>query len=167
MPALRSHAAPFQRAGSIVESLRLFHYSIGSHLARIIGDGQLNPSESFAGTQMTAVWLSANPVWEESVVKSVLRDGARVPLSKQEIIELGQGLVRFEVACGDHICTWQEFVLRSGLDADFARRLEAAGIKRGAEPTEWYAALRPIPRAEWRALSLWDTDSNEWQPVEL
>lgn len=150
-----------------MEYPRLFHYTIGRHLARIVGDGRLNPSEPFSGTQVTGVWLSANPVWEEAVVKSVLRDGARVALSKQEIHALGQGLARFEVAGGDHICTWQEFVVRSGIDADLVRHLEVSGRARGADPAEWYTAMRPIPRDEWLALSLWDADSNEWQSVDL
>lgn len=145
---------------------RLFHYTIGLHLPRIAGEGLLNPSEPFA-TQMAAVWLSANPLWEEAVVKSTLRDGARVALCKQEIIALGQGLVRFEVAGGDHICAWQEFIARSGVDADLVRHLETSGRARGADPAEWYAALRAIPRAEWLDLSLWDVDANEWQSVEL
>jgi len=139
----------------------------GRHLARIVGDGRINPSEPFSGTQVTGVWLSTNPVWEQAVVKSVLRDGERVALSKQEIHEIGQGLVRFEVTGGDHVCTWHEFIKKSGIDADLVRHLEVSGRERGADPAEWYTALRSIPSAEWIDLALWDADLNEWQSVEL
>lgn len=147
--------------------MRLFHYTIGLLLPRIVAEGQLKPSEPFPGTTLAALWLSANPVWEGSVVKSIYRDGARILLDRQQMEALGQGLVRFEVASGEHTCTWQEFIARSGLDADLARLLEVSGRERGADPAAWYGALRPIPRGEWLGLCLWDAEAGQWEPVEL
>ncbi len=147
--------------------MRLFHYTIGLHLPRIVADGRLVPSDPFPGTALAALWLSTNPVWEASIVKSTFRDGARILLSKPEIQILGQGLFRFEVQRGDHICAWQDFIARSGIDPDLARRLEVAGRERGADPAAWHGALRPIPRDEWLEIALWDASAAQWEPVEI
>lgn len=150
-----------------MKDLRLFHYTIGNHLPRIVGDGLLKPSSPFPGTDRVALWLSANPLWEGSVAKSTIREGRREVLSKQEIAELGHGLVRIEVRPGDHICGWPEFIALSGISDNLVRHLEDSGRLRGADPAEWYGALREVRREEWLELSLWDDRLSAWQPVEL
>jgi hypothetical protein len=150
-----------------MKDLRFFHYTIGSHLPRIVGDGVLRPSTPFDGTSLPALWLSTNPLWEGSVAKSVMRDGKRCLLDKHEIANLGRGLVRFEVRGGDHVCTWPDFIARSGVGAELVRHLEESGRRRGADPEQWYGALRPVERAEWLGLWLWDDEPQAWQPVEL
>ncbi len=150
-----------------MEDLRLFHYTIGAHLPRIVSDGLLKPSNPFTGTSLGALWLSTNPLWEGSVAKSVMREGERHVLDKQEIAELGRGLVRFEVRGGDHVCTWPQYIARSGVGDELVQHLEASGRHRGADPAQWYCALRPIERAEWLGLWLWDEGPQSWQPVEL
>jgi hypothetical protein len=146
---------------------RLFHYTIGARLPRIVSDGVLKPSRPYPGTQLGALWLSANPLWEGSVAKSIIRNGQRRVLDKAEIAALGQGLLRFEVKIGDHICVWPDFIVLSGIDVAGVRQLEDSGRRRGADPADWYGALRPIPRSEWLELSQWDDELNTWQPIEL
>jgi hypothetical protein len=163
----RANASRFTHADPASAIMRLFHYTIGRHLPRIVADGRLMPSDSFPGTALAALWLSTNPVWEASIVKSTFQGGVRVLLDKEQIRDLGQGLFRFEVQSGGHICTWREFIARSGIDPDLARRLEATGRDRGADPAEWYGALRPILRDEWLEIALWDASAAQWEPVQL
>ena len=144
----------------------LFHYTIGQRLPKIVSDGFIDRSR-LEGLPTPAVWVSANPEWENSVVKSIMKDGARVRLSKEEIHDLGGGLVRLEVSRSLTFHSWTEFVRLAAVTPEMVTWFEESGRERGADPEHWYACLEPIYRKDWVAIAIWNKNSSKWLMVDF
>jgi len=146
---------------------RIFHYTIGQHLPKIITDGYLDLTFPLPGTTVPALWLSTNQDWEHSVVKSGVRDGQSIPLSKEEIHLVGRGLMRIEVRPGLALQSWAEFIEFAGVPAETIDLLESRGAERGAIPAEWFTYLEPIYRKDWLCLEIWNAEAGLWLQVDL
>ena len=146
---------------------RLFHYTIGQHLPKIINDGFIDLTLPLPGTEVAALWVSNNQEWEHSVVKSGVRDGKSIPLSKQEIHEVGKGLMRIEVKRNLIMQTWSQFIEFAAVPVETVAMLESRGEERGAVPDQWFTCLEPIYRKDWLCLEIWHAESNQWLQVDL
>jgi len=115
----------------------LFHYTAGwEKIVAILTTKVICKEFKFYEGQATAAWLSANPVWENSVMK--VKGG--LPKYAEKL-----GAFRIKVKGDLPLLTWNDFVEKSGERKKICRSLEMIGRKQGANPAEWYCSLDHIP----------------------
>ena len=115
----------------------LYHYTAGwEKIVAILTTKVIFKEFKYYEGQATAVWLSANPVWENTVMK--VKGGLR---------EHAEQLGAFRIKVKDSIplLTWNDFVETSGEKKEICRGMELVGRKQGATPAEWYCSLDHIP----------------------
>jgi hypothetical protein len=134
--------------------MTLRHYSTALHLPWILASDALLPSRADAhGRDHRGVlWFSTNPDHERSANKRGARNGEGVPR------------VRFATEHAQAM-PWRAVARRAGYSHAVAARLEAAGRRMGAAPSEWWARLLPLPLSLVAAIE-WN-DSGVWQPLDL
>lgn len=146
-----------------VRAVKLYHYTIGFHLPTIVEEGLLRANARHRGSAISVLWLSTNAVWEPSAVKSVVdADGSKRIIGLDELVTRGRGVFRIEVEPHQRLYSWEEYVPMSGIDPDFARHLDESGREGGADPAQWKVCLEDLPRAQWRAIELYDPATRHW-----
>ena len=89
----------------------IYHYFAKSILDKIISSGRLKVSEWEKKNNLNppALWLSTNPIWENTATKGVLNDfGYRVQLTKDQQFKL-HGLARFTLEFKkEELCNWKK-----------------------------------------------------------
>lgn len=136
----------------------IWHYTSGSHLKMILESGELRVSdwERKEGVKPPALWLSLNPIWENTATKMVLAGGQYRWLTKEEQY-LNFGLVRFPIPFQKNaLCSWAAYKHKSNTPLNVYWQLEKIGIERGANPSEWYASFKNIPLSECISCETWD-----------
>ena len=115
----------------------LYHYTAGWEkiVAILTTKVIFKEFEHYKG-QATAVWLSANPVWENTVMK--VKGGLEKHAEKL-------GAFRIKMKDSIPLLTWNDFVEKSGEKKQICRSMEMIGCKQGANPVEWYCSLDHIP----------------------
>ena len=152
---------------------RLFHYTIGFYLPRIINDGKLRagwlapPESGLDPSGGRYVWLSKCTDWEQSAVKSIMEDDQRVQLTVEQLKNDWGGLFRFEISDQVTVLTWKEFVEHVALPPRVVTGLEDRGREKGADPDDWFVCLDSIAREDWVALETWDEEQRSWIAVEI
>lgn len=115
----------------------LYHYTAGwEKIVAILTTKVIFKESKYYEGQATAVWLSANPVWENTVMK--IKGGLREHAEKL-------GAFRIKVKNSIPLLTWNDFVEKSGEKKEICRGMETIGHKQGASSAEWYCSLDHIP----------------------
>ena len=115
----------------------LYHYTAGwEKIVAILTTKVIFKEFKYYEGQTTAAWLSANPVWENTVMK--VKGGLQEHSDKL-------GAFRIKVKDTFPVLSWNDFVEKSGEKKEICRGMELVGRKQGAIPAEWYCSLDHIP----------------------
>lgn len=121
-----------------------WHYTIGRYVPLIAESGVL---ELAAGgvhpPEKPILWFSSNPFWE--VTASKWNGKGRV-YTMEEMAQ-AVGVVRFGISC-ERLIRWPEVGKRANMNFEIRKRLMKWGRSQGANPSEWYGSLTPIPLQE-------------------
>jgi hypothetical protein len=138
-----------------MKDMRLFHYTKGVHVPKIVADGEIRPSNgALVGDERPIVWLSSNAIWENSVW---------IISGKDEAEQFVGGWYRFVLDVPAY--TWERLRFLSNIHPRIADSLENVGRKHGANPIEWYGTFWAIPSSKWLAIEVWR--NGQWQESEV
>jgi hypothetical protein len=143
----------------------IYHYTTEHHLEMIKSKGELIVSETERKYKIKppALWLSLNPVWENTATKTINENGIIRRLTKEEQYE-NLGLIRFVLEFKkESLCTWARYKYKSNLPSRLYEEMELAGIEQGADPKEWFASFKNIPLSKCISCEKWD--GNEWKTL--
>ena len=128
---------------------RLWHYTVTRRLAKIIETGKITvASPGIDPKELPGVWFSSNPDFEQTAKKEI-RDkssgAVQHKATREEMFRAGFPPVRIEIITDKvRAYDWQTYKKISGISEEAATRWEEAGIKEGADPSEWYVSLQPV-----------------------
>ena len=109
--------------------MRLFHYTIGVLLKKIIEDGQIKLATTGIPPHVkAAVWCTTKPSWEQTCNKAIrLEDGTVRDLNEKETHERCGGLFRIEIDPKAAPYKWKDYKNLSGDHPKILRALEKIG----------------------------------------
>jgi hypothetical protein len=140
----------------------IYHYTTEQHLEKILTKGELIVSEWERNNKVKppALWLSLNPIWENTATKLVNENGKIRQLTIDEQHK-NFGLIRFVLDFNkDTLCSWAKYKHKSNTLIDVYEAMEQKGIKQGANPKEWFASFMNIPLSKCIVCEKWN--GNEW-----
>jgi hypothetical protein len=143
----------------------IYHYTSGQHLQKILDTGELIVSqwEKKNNVKPAALWLSLNPVWENTATKQVVENGKVRQLTKEEQHQ-NLGLIRFVIVFKKKtLCSWGKYKFDSNTLPQTYESMEQVGLKVGADPNEWYASFRNIPLSNCISCEKWN--GKEWVTI--
>ena len=121
-----------------------WHYTIGAKVPPIAESGFLKGADEYVTSpEKPIVWFSSNQDYELTSRKGVKRNGEIITLSKEETAQFG-GLVRFGYP-SERLIKWPEVGKRAHMNAFMRNILMKEARRQGADPSEWYGSLVPIP----------------------
>ena len=121
----------------------IYHYTSGQHLEKILAKGELIVSEweKKNNVKPPALWLSTNPIWENTATKLIIENGEIKQLTKEEQYQR-LGLIRFILEFKKNIlCSWAKYKHKSNTTIQVYEKMEQDGIIQGANPKEWFASF--------------------------
>ena len=131
--------------------MRLWHYTFIQSFYNMTQDGVIKTSSTVRISEMEkpVIWLSSNPVWEETVRKA-LRDPETgeisEALSRDELFQRGYPAVRIKTNSElVAVRSWRHFKKYSGIPKKEAKALAQVALKWGANPKEWWVSYEDIP----------------------
>ena len=141
-----------------------WHYTTGECFIGIVKTGCILPTMAgVSGRERPAVWFTLNQFWEPTANKGWLEpDGTRRTMSREETCAKGGGLVRFGVTLETARYDWREFKKRSRIHPRVALALAQSARSVGSDPNDWRVCFEPVPREQWVAVDVWDTENNCW-----
>ncbi|MBL7173958.1 MAG: hypothetical protein ISS68_14110 [Desulfobacteraceae bacterium] len=121
-------------------TISLWHYTIFPSLILIMEEKVIKPTTTFTELVKEPVaWFSVNPLWEESVRKSIYHKETEKqtrPLSRDELVAMGVSPARIEVNPEAVPYNWDDFLRKPGIPIKFAWKLEKLVLKWGSNPEE-------------------------------
>jgi len=145
---------------------RLFHYTVGITLIRIVESGAIEPATTFVqGRETPAVWFTFRDTWEPTATKGIMSKagGPRRDATIQEMVEATGGLVRLEVAPDRAPVSWMQHRRKGLIDLREADALERAARDRGSDPAEWRLSYTRVETTDIKVVE-WSTDGRIWNP---
>jgi hypothetical protein len=142
----------------------IYHYTSGQHLQQILEKGKLIVSEWEKKNKIKppALWLSTNPIWENTATKMLERNGELKRLTKEEQHQKF-GLIRFVMQKNDTYCSWAKYKHKSNTTLEMYKAMELEGIHSGSNPKEWFASFKNIPLSDCISCEKWDGE--KWMPL--
>ena len=137
----------------------LYHYTAGwEKIAAILATEVISKEFKMYEEQVTAAWLSSNPVWENTVMK--VKGGLDAHADK---------LGAFRIKVKNHllILHWHNFVKFSGENKKICRGMETVGLEQGANPDEWYCSLYHIPVSDNTVESIGIYRNGKWEDMSI
>jgi hypothetical protein len=139
---------------------RYWHYTVYQHLKKIAESGEIRPTAKYTEYgEIAVVWFSTNPVWEETVRKSIkdTETSKQIgPLSRDGLSERGLHPVRIEVnPTLVDIRSWNNFKKRSGISKPGIKSLIKSAKHWGADPKEWWVSYEAVPSRSWLSIEIW------------
>jgi hypothetical protein len=137
----------------------VWHYTAGSQLPAIAQSGGLIPTRSHASAHARhgreILWFSRQQQWEPSAERS--RANAALPhLPGHRRPPPQSGWYRFGLARNDaRLLPWPDITRLADLDVPQAMTLVSAGLRVGANPTDWVGSLQAVPLSVLR-FQAWD-----------
>lgn len=129
--------------------MKLWHYTSKDRIDTILDSEVINlATAGVPDRERPAVWLSSNPIWENTATKGVVENGIRRSVTKDEMDSLC-GLARIEVEIFSGIINWKHFKRVSGIKNSSASALESSGLNKNANPKEWFTSFKPISIDYW------------------
>lgn len=145
----------------------VFHYTTCDRLLKIIASQAIMPATAHVlPPEIPAVWLSSASDWEPSATKGVIDNGIRRQATLAELVVLCGCLVRIEIDT-THLHWLGPSAFKSALriPAGVHRRLIAAGLEMGADPSAWSAVAGPVPLQSFRRIEFsTETEPPNWIP---
>lgn len=141
----------------------IYHYTTEKHLEKILETGFLKVSEWEKKNKVKppSLWLSLNPVWENTATKMINTINGIKQMTIQEQFE-NFGMIRFVIVFEKQkLCSWQRYKYASNTRSDMYLQMEKSGIKQNANPLEWYASFKNIPLEQCLRCEKWN--GNEWE----
>ncbi len=146
-------------------SPRLFHYTVGVHLADIRQDRVICPATAHVPEgEKPVVWLTYGDQWERTCNKAVMEGGRRRAMTMEETHEHGGGLWRIEVDPELEVYDMQDFRRLSGINRRMWKALVALAKRDGSDVSLWRVSFQPVTIDRWRALECWNSAADEWAP---
>lgn len=143
----------------------IYHYTSGQHLVEILERGELIVSEWEKNSKVKppALWLSLNPVWENTATKMIKVNGKIKQLTKDEQHQK-IGLIRFVIEFKpDTLCSWAKYKYKSNTPQHTYDEMEKKGIMLGANPKEWFACFKNIILKDCVSCQKWN--GKEWETI--
>lgn len=144
----------------------IYHYTSEQYLEKILAKGELIVSEWEKNNKVKppALWLSLNPVWENTATKLVRDILGNVRQLTKEEQHKNFGLIRFALVFNkDNLCTWAKYKYKSNTTLKVYKAMEIKGINQGANPKEWFASFKNIPLS--KCISCEKYDGKAWQMI--
>ena len=141
---------------------RIWHYTSESCVTPILSSGELRVSdwERKNKVKPPGLWLSRNPIWENSATKLVKENGIQRRLSLAEMHK-DFGLIRFALPFNKaELCTWARYKHASNTPLEMYLNMEIVGLRDGANPQEWYVSFKNIPLSQCISCEKWN--GTEW-----
>ena len=136
----------------------LYHYTAGwERIAAILATEVISKEFKMYEEQVTAAWLSSNPVWENTVMK--VKGGPEAHADKL-------GAFRIKVKNHLPILNWHNFVKFSGENEKICRGMETVGLEQGANPDEWYCSLYHIPVSDNTVEAIGIYRNGKWEKTD-
>ena len=137
----------------------LYHYTAGwEKIAAILATEVISKESKMYEEQVTAAWLSSNPVWENTVMK--VKGGLEAHADKL-------GAFRIKVKNHLPVLHWHNFVKFSGENKKICRGMETVGLEQGANPDEWYCSLYHIPVSDNTVESIGIYRNGKWEDMSI
>ena len=137
----------------------LYHYTAGwEKIAAILATEVISKEFKMYEEQVTAAWLSSNPVWENTVMK--VKGGLEAHADKL-------GAFRIKVKNHLPVLHWHNFVKFSGENKKICRGMETVGLEQGANPDEWYCSLYHIPVSDNTVESIGIYRNGKWEDMSI
>lgn len=143
----------------------VYHYTTGDRLLGILATGEIRPATAHVVVpEIPAVWLSIAGVWEKSATKGVIEDGVRRQASLTELVLVCGCLARIQIDPSKvDLIPNQRIQSALHVPGSVFRRLLAAGVEMGADPTQWLAVAEAIPLAAFRRVEIaFETHPVRW-----
>jgi hypothetical protein len=148
----------------------LWHYTIFPSLPLIMEERIIKPTATFVElTKEPVAWFSVNPLWEESVRKSIYNKETEKqtrPLSRDELAAIGASPARIEVKPEAVPYSWDDFMRKPEIPIKLAWKLEKLVLEWGADPGQWRVTTEPVPINAWLAIEIWNPEDKRWISVE-
>lgn len=146
--------------------MKLWHYTTRDRIHEIIETSEIRTSDAnrTGQSESPTLWLSSNPIWENTATK-LYSDGLNTrKLSKKEQHEL-LGLGRIEVDTQNiSVFTWSTFVKNIAAKRHVARSMEVSGRTSGGNPNQWYGSTKPIGKEHFLSAEIWNGE--EWIVIQ-
>jgi len=143
----------------------IYHYTSKLHLVKILERGELIVSESEKKDKVKppALWLSLNPVWENTATKMANINGTIRNLTKDEQHQK-IGLIRFVIEFKPNtLCSWGKYKYKTNTPPETYDAMEKSGIIKGANPKEWFACFENIKLKDCISCQKWN--GKEWETI--
>ncbi len=142
-----------------------WHYTITPIYFEILKSGYLKPSDSYLTPgEKPVLWFSSNPFWEETASKSLKDHGMTIHLSMEETAQKAGGLVRFAFPL-ELLVRWPRIGQQANIKSKERKILEEAGIRRGADPRQWYGTLERINVDDCIAIERMKMETRTWETL--
>jgi len=140
----------------------VWHYTVGTRLSAISESGCLIPARfAQGGSSLGVVWFSRRQTWEPSAAHHGWK---RHPALKASL-PADEGLFRFGLPASDaRLVAWPTVTRLADIDIPEAMVMVSAGLRRGANPTDWLGALSVIALSD-LLVQRWDGEG--WRDVTL
>lgn len=122
-----------------------YHYTIGTRADGIFASGEIRPAtECVPSHELPVVWFSRNDKWEPTASKGITNGRTQRTATMREMALFGNGLFRFGVDA-ETLIPWRHLLAAAGIRSGTVRRLERAGRKSGALPSDWFGNIGAVP----------------------
>jgi len=146
--------------------MKLWHYTTKDRIQEIIESGEIRTSGAnrTGQSESPTLWLSSNPIWENTATK-LYSDGLNTrKLSKKEQHELF-GLGRIEVNTQNiSFFSWRTFVKNIAAKRHVARSMEVSGKTSGGNPNQWFGSTKPVGKEHFLSAEIWNGE--EWIVIQ-
>jgi len=146
--------------------MKLWHYTTKDRIQEIIESGEIRTStENRTGQRESAtLWLSSNPIWENTATKLTFDGGTMRKLTKKEQHEV-LGLGRIEVNTQNiSFFSWSTFVKNIAAKRHVARSMEVSGRTSGGNPNQWFGSTKPVGKEHFLSAEIWNGE--EWIVIQ-
>ncbi len=143
---------------------RLWFYTAQKDLSYLLATGMIMPTtKSVCESEKPTVWLSVNPVWDESANRTCRGNDGHLSLGDKKSTYLQYGLLRIEVEPDLAPYHWREYVSLSGIDKREVKVLQRTARAHGAKSREWRMTFAAIAAEQWLSIETWDWDTQSWK----
>ncbi len=141
-------------------TLKKFHYTTWEKLQQIFESEEIRPATAFVDTttERPAVFFSIDKQWELTANKSLKKDDGSIYLIRttDEMIKYAGRLARIEIIPEAASYTWTDYVKLSGIDFNYAKRLEKIARDAGSNVNHFYVNFEPVKTDQWLNIQIMD-----------
>jgi len=144
--------------------LLAWHYTLGSHLLRILENGHILPHDQpdTPAVECQLVWVSLNQRYEPSAAKRLEVNGVAQPPTLEVMRQLGNGVYRLGVPPRS-LLTGETLRKHARISKDRWQTLAQQAQACGAAISEWYGTIDPVPSSDC-VIEVWQPDGS-WARV--